>query len=632
MAAHSRENTPPPLLERIQLSSRGRGIALLSSSSTSTSVQSIGRGILGLRSQKNQVRLPGEDQPETSRPRRPAAENALTSLWSAAGKGRHYLHLQEALQAAAETDDNVVVIPPDGSDMEDFDEDETAPHPPTEVSGYLEILHESEDLDDIPREWRKRHSLDPIPDGDPVQPLSCSHPMLADKSPCEIFLLFFTPTMAEKICEESIRFARQLGDFTFTMTTDDLMKFVAIILWTGYVVLPRVKLYWDTDEDCDLPFPCKMMSRDRFLMIKRYLHFANNDYINTKENRFAKVQFLFDELNKNLVQFGIFESDLSVDEQMVRYTGRHPQKQFMKNKPVRWGFKNFVLSTSSGYPLYVLPYQGRKRDKTTPLTIEVVMTMAAVIRDNSDLRQHALYMDNFYTSWKLLSLLHNLHLGATGTVRANRINKCPLATDKALEGRGDFDYQNDGKVLFVKWNDKTTVIIGTNFDTVDPVNNVKRWGKDGLKVIPAPHCVKSYNAHMGGVDLTNRFIEEYHPSVTGKKWYWCQWINILGLCRVAAWRVSISARNLPQQEPSLTFLRTLVKQLASLFGPSVILEPQRRGHGGALCVMKEGLHVTVPSEKQGRCQVCRKNTRRMCAICKVLVHDDCMNSLHGKSS
>jgi hypothetical protein len=253
---------------------------------------------------------------------------------------------------------------------------------------------------------------------DPVQPLSFSHPFLADKSPCELFLLFFTQDMAVNICEETVRYARQSGDFSFSITTNEVMQFVAILLWTGYVVLPRVKLYWDTDEDCSLPFSCKMMSRDRFLTIKRFIHFANNDMINSQENRFAKVQFLFDSLNKNLVQFGIFERDLSVDEQMIRFTGRHPQKQFMKSKPVRWGFKNFVLSTSSGYPLHVLPYQGRKLDKTVPLTTEVVMKMTAVIKGNSDLSQHVVYMDNFYTSWRLLSRLHNLHLRATGTVRA----------------------------------------------------------------------------------------------------------------------------------------------------------------------------------------------------------------------
>lgn len=35
--------------------------------------------------------------------------------------------------------------------------------------------------------------------------------------------------------------------------------------------------------------------------------------------------------------------------------------------------------------------------------------------------------------------------------------------------------------------------------------------------------------------------------------------------------------------------------------------------------------MQVSAEKQGRCKVCKKNSRIICAQCKVILHDDCFN-------
>ena len=117
------------------------------------------------------------------------------------------------------------------------------------------------------------------------------------------------------------------------------------------------------------------------------------------------------------------------------------------------------------------------------------MKMAAILKNKSDIHSHRIYMDNFYSSWRVFTMLHNIGLRATGTVRANRINKCPLASDKDIPHRGDFDWKHDDKVMFVKWNDKAKVIMGTNFDTIQPLRRVDRWSKEGLASVTAPNCI-----------------------------------------------------------------------------------------------------------------------------------------------
>ena len=144
----------------------------------------------------------------------------------------------------------------------------------------------------------------------------------------------------------------------FELLPEELDKFVALTLVSVYLQLPRQRLYWSADFDINTPVFPNTMSRTRFEMIKRFLHFADNNTIDVSSNRFAKVQPLFDITNRNLKQFGIFTEFLSIDEQMVPYRGRHPCRQFIKNKPTRFGYKLWLLSSDDGYPYHFVPYQG----------------------------------------------------------------------------------------------------------------------------------------------------------------------------------------------------------------------------------------------------------------------------------
>ena len=72
----------------------------------------------------------------------------------------------------------------------------------------------------------------------------------------------------------------------------------------------------------------------------------------------AKILLLQDKVNNLLQQFELFEKDLSIDEQMVPYFGRHSVKMFIRGKPIRFGFKNWVLASSDGYPYKLGTYTG----------------------------------------------------------------------------------------------------------------------------------------------------------------------------------------------------------------------------------------------------------------------------------
>ena len=79
------------------------------------------------------------------------------------------------------------------------------------------------------------------------------------------------------------------------------------------------------------------MSHNRFLEIKRYFHLADNE--NLTESKTAKVDPTDDELLKNYQQCGIFDKLLSIDESMLPYRGHFSIKQYIRNKPICFGYK-----------------------------------------------------------------------------------------------------------------------------------------------------------------------------------------------------------------------------------------------------------------------------------------------------
>ena len=53
------------------------------------------------------------------------------------------------------------------------------------------------------------------------------------------------------------------------------------------------------------------------------------------------------------------EKNISIDESMVPYYGRHGCKQYIQNKLVKFGYKLWVAATPLGYGIQFYPYAGK---------------------------------------------------------------------------------------------------------------------------------------------------------------------------------------------------------------------------------------------------------------------------------
>jgi hypothetical protein len=315
--------------------------------------------------------------------------------------------LKDALEAAQESD-TIAILPPDGSDEEEIDEeaDPALQDNPVELAGTFDIISDENQPELWANEnikWRRHVSLGEFAVGERVQPLSETHPLLASKNPIDLYSLFVTKEFMAKIAQETIRYARQSGDMSFEVTIDDIDSFIIFLLYSTYVHLPRQRMYWAKDDDISLQVPGNLLSRNKFMAIKKYLHFVNNDEIADSPSRFAKVQWLLDYTNEHLSQFGIFHEYLTIDERMISYTGRHPCKQYIKAKPVKLGYKMWMLAGDDGYPYKVDMYQGRQQSqRTTPVGYNVVMDMVQYLKQQcGDLTSYAIFFDNFFTIYRV---------------------------------------------------------------------------------------------------------------------------------------------------------------------------------------------------------------------------------------
>ena len=93
--------------------------------------------------------------------------------------------------------------------------------------------------------------------------------------------------------------------------------------------------------------------------------------------------------------------------------------------------------------------------------------------------KYNVFFDNLFTSLPLLEILKSKGMNGTGTLRANRLQKCPISsTDEVKKQERDFiDYRQDAVqgTMIVRWNDNNVVTAVSTAFGVEPKHKAKRW-------------------------------------------------------------------------------------------------------------------------------------------------------------
>ncbi|XP_033228842.1 piggyBac transposable element-derived protein 3-like [Belonocnema kinseyi] len=357
------------------------------------------------------------------------------------------------------------------------------------------------------------------------------------------------------------------------------------------------------------------------------------------------------------MQFGIFSHNLSIDEEMVPYFGRHSCKMYIKGKPIRFGFKLWCLCSSNGYLFKFIPYCGKTTTHESDLGLgeNVVLELLSVVQQTL---LHRVFFDNFFFSYKLFCLLKENGFYATGTIRENRTCNSTMETVKSIKkknrGTYDFSFDNEQKILLVRWNDNSVVTVATNNCTIEPLVNAKRYNRKEKRKesITQPKVIAEYNQHMGCVDLHDNGICNYRINVKGKKWWWPHFVNLIDSVIVNSWKIYNLANESKMSQ--LEFKSNIAVTLMKMDEPAIenYIQGEERTESGdhVSCASRPNYgrpskgslnmdirfddvgHVIIEEENKARrrCRQCKSNTIYMCAKCHVHLHKNCFGPFHTK--
>ncbi|XP_045455117.1 piggyBac transposable element-derived protein 4-like [Melitaea cinxia] len=182
----------------------------------------------------------------------------------------------------------------------------------------------------------------------------------------------------------------------------------------GTILLSRLNDFWKKDRLFSIPIFAQQMSRIRFLLIMRYLHFTSEM---ESEDPLFKIRSLIDYFNNKMVECYYPAAQLTLDESMVLWRGRLSFRQFIKNKRHKYGIKLYMLTEPDGLILKLRVYTGGKDLEVAGKGHAEKVVMDLLYKKiNSG---HEIYMDNFYNSFGLAKKLHDKKTYGTGTLRKN---------------------------------------------------------------------------------------------------------------------------------------------------------------------------------------------------------------------
>ena len=213
---------------------------------------------------------------------------------------------------------------------------------------------------------------------------------------------------------------------------------------------------------------------------------------------------------------------------MIPYKGRWSIKQYMKDKPTKWGIKVYVLADAlTGYIWNFFIYVGKAAAQGVE-PVEGLCSRAVLdLVDDCHYKGHVLFVDNYYTSPYLFEKLFYYDIYATGTARVNRSGYPKSLKKQQLPkkpARGYYKHVSKGPMTAGVWYDRRYVhfLSTASPPLLSPSNtmaSVQRRETHGAArvTIPCPAYLPDYIKYMRGVDRGDQLLALYGSGRKSKK-------------------------------------------------------------------------------------------------------------------
>ena len=450
---------------------------------------------------------------------------------------------------------------------------------------------------------------------------------ISDMIPVKIFELFFSKELKNYIIEATLENGYELSH-------KKLNKFLGILICSIVNVRKKERDFWSENKLLHHDVISEALSRNEFLEIKHFLKLSKKADKNLND-KVWRVRNFVELFNTNLQQFGFFSSRYSIDESMIKFFGRSIIKQFVKNKPIRFGLKLWALCSTSGFLFHFSIYCGKNDNdsseklKNCTLGSRVVINMLDPLLKKipkKDLENYHVCFDNYFTSPDLIAHLKDLGLKATGTVRQNRVYEKKIENNKekkytvpvlldnnSVRGSSDCKHDAQSNINYISVMDSKIVSILSSAAGVTPTTNMERYSKVEKKRIPIafPRSFKIYNKCMGGVDLHDQHCNDVKIEVKGKKWTWTVFLRAI---EIAISNATVLYNLCTTKEKQSTY--NFVVSIAEYY----------------LKKEKEELQthkLVTLNEIRRICTNCTKKVDTYCFHCKEHFCKTCFNDFHG---
>lgn len=490
--------------------------------------------------------------------------------------------------------------------------------------------------------------------------------------PRHIFDLFFSGPILKLMTRNTNKYAKYkrenapatevLGGRAWKpVTAGELSCWFGILIYMGLVKELALGDYWRGEHDPLWPRHdfCDYMSQTRFEEIKRYFHIAdiNTPKISPCGRRLwhNKVDPLLDQLRHASQTYRIPESNVTIDEAMMRFVGRSVDICKMPGKPIEVGYKFHCLA-DHGYIWDFWPHSGTKDgydslppDATQPSVGGLTPTGAMCLHLAKQLpyTSHAfnIFTDNYYTTLDLLSNLRAVGIGGCGTTRRDRTGypeelKIPANAETKVEYHFTSGAVNRERgVGTLLWFDNAPVSIMTTIHILagrrgivdiirtkptrsNPTAAREHFGATPQLVLPIPTCVVDYNKNKVGVDVADQYWCYYSTQlITFRNWFpiffWVLDTAIINSFLIYRDLSVQHYRGLKHKDFRMQIAWELIMKGTRQQKPTDTLKsqkPRQRVYQAATIVPEpstcvQHLPVCVPVEERRVCLLCRERER-----------------------
>lgn len=464
---------------------------------------------------------------------------------------------------------------------------------------------------------------------------------LRNSPPGEYFSLLVPDRIFEDIAIQTNVFAVQAGQSSKPSsrshswkptTTNEIKQVFGLILYMGLVKLPKVVDYWSKDKIFGQKFPGTVMSRNRFELILKNLHYVNNETAD-KSDRINKIRPLIDALNETFQKSYAPKEDICVDESQVPFRGRIIFRQYNKSKRHKYGMKLFKLCTLPGYTCKLQLYAGKNHELLNTSPTNVVMGLCDGLLNLG----HTVSTDNWYTNLELANQLLDNGTHLVGTLRKNRRGLPKQVIEAKLKPGESIARENERGICVLKWKDKRDVLMLSTKHSKGFKTVIKKG-----KVVRKPKMVFAYNMAKGSVDLSDQMNAYSSPLRKTVKWYKKLGIElILNTALMNSW--VMFCENNKSKIGIVEFRRQLVENLTEPENKTVeeVERPRRLKHN---LTKKEG-SVRITRRFCNNCyknnvnlygsKIARNKTKKVSTFCNECENKphlclQCFNIIHKK--